>query len=290
MAIATDQVRYVEDFLADMGITVAKVDERSFPDERWLIVYVSEDALMAAQGTAGALEAGMNGQPGSGDAAWVVTFRPSRDEVPIENVTGKGRLADRRVNQLIQLLEARSRTSDALPSLKYVEDPRASLAAVGASRHHLIYGRRGVGKTALLLEAKRLAERQGHVAVWMNAHIVRRMSAAEAFSVIAESALATLARHGGTSSGPSFARLQEEADALAGLRKTGGISEAAVGQRLADLNQALRAVLREGLIRLYLYIDDFYLLPAPHNRCCWITLPGFFETVMAGSRSQVLND
>jgi len=264
MPTINTESEYVTRVLADAGIAVSKIDERSFPEERWLIVYVPEESLVASQSTAGSIERSLNdaGSGGSeGKSAWVVTFRPTSVGDTTEEVAGRSRLATRQVDQLIQLLEARSRTSDALPSLKYVEDPRASLAAVGASRHHLIYGRRGVGKTALMLEAKRNAERQGHVAVWINAHVVRQLDAPSAFCVIAENALATLAKYGGSSSGASFARIQKESDELAALRANDELSDIVIGKKLPDLNQALRAVLHEGLVRIYIYIDDFYLLP-----------------------------
>lgn len=254
---------YVNRTLAEAGIRVDRIEERSFPEEHWLIVYVAQGSLIAAQSAAGSIEAALNAGLGpQGTAAYVVTFRPTigADESS-DDVAAKGRLSSNRVDQLIQLLEARSRTSDALPSLHYVQDPRASLAAVGASRHQLIYGRRGVGKTALLLEAKRSAERQGHVGVWTNAHIVRQLSAAEAFSVIAESVLLALLKQRGSSSGAAFQRLDRLRAELVAERAAGKTTDKFVGRKMPDLNEAFRAVLRGGLLRLFVYLDDFYLLP-----------------------------
>lgn len=258
-------IGYVTEVLADSGIEVARVDERSFPEERWLIVYVPEASMLAAQSTAGVIERALNTSPEHAEidaGSWVVTFRPAPVEAPQRALLPKGRLFTREVDQLVQLLEARSRTSDALPSLNYVEDPRASLAAVGASRHHLIYGRRGVGKTALLLEAKRNAERQGHVTVWFNAHVVRNLPPSEAFLAIAENALSALSKHAGSSSGSSFAKLGSLNEELKGLRASGRPTEIDVARYLPDLNNALRGLLREGLLRMYIYVDDFYLFPS----------------------------
>lgn len=162
MTIST-HVDVLTQSLSDAGIAIADVEERAFPGEHWLIAFVDPEFMSAAQKLAGTLERTLNARAGGNDSAFVVMFRSkSSDEVHDLPEPGRGRLAGRDVDQLIQLLEARSRTSDALPSLQYMEDPRASLAAVGASRHQMIYGRRGVGKTALLLEAKRIAERDGH--------------------------------------------------------------------------------------------------------------------------------
>lgn len=249
--------------LEEAGLVASDVQERFFPGEHWLIVYVPEDGLVAAQSFAGTAEAELN-KLRPEEQAIVLTFRPER-KTPEEEVSGRegqGRLHGKRIDQLVQLLEARSRTSDALPSLKYVEDPRATLSTIGASRHHLIYGRRGVGKTALMLESKRDAERAGHLTVWINAHVLRGIPPEEAFAVVAGSALDVLARHGGTSQGAGFAELNRQAEELSKFRSAKmPLPATAISDLLPGLNSALRSVLRDGLIRLYIYVDDFYLTP-----------------------------
>lgn len=269
---SSDYESLISSALKEANISIVRVDERSFPGERWFVVWVNEDALVAAQSLAGSIEQALNELSDVANQSLVVTFRPHRAEVnkPSEEEP-RSPLAGPKVDQLIQLLEARSRTSDALPSLKYMEDPRASLAAIGASRHHLVYGRRGVGKTALLLEAKRIAERDGYVTAWVNAHTLRRLDAASAFLAAAEVALNSLIHHAGSSQGESYIRLKETQSNLARLRTEGPVSEVALGEMVADLNRSLRGVLREGLVRLYLYIDDFYLFPEraqPHFLDC----------------------
>ncbi|MDQ0697541.1 hypothetical protein QF048_003983 [Streptomyces sp. W4I9-2] len=269
---STSYEALISSALEEANISIIKVDERSFPGERWFVVWVNEDALVAAQSLAGSIEQALNEASDAANHSLVVTFRPHRVEVKKpEEEKSKSPLSGPKVDQLIQLLEARSRTSDALPSLKYMEDPRASLPAIGASRHHLVYGRRGVGKTALLLEAKRMAERDGHVTAWVNAHTLRRLDAASAFLATAEVALNSLVHHAGSSQGDSYVRLKETQSSLAQLRAAGPVSEVELGEMVADLNRSLRGVLREGLVRLYLYIDDFYLFPEraqPHFLDC----------------------
>ncbi|MEU6734725.1 ATP-binding protein [Streptomyces physcomitrii] len=258
--------------LEEAGISIIRVDERSFPGERWFVVWVDEDSLVTAQSLAGSIEQALNSVSEVANHSLVVTFRPHRaEEKKTGEVNGKSPLSGPKMDQLIQLLEARSRTSDALPSLKYMEDPRASLAAVGASRHHLVYGRRGVGKTALLLEAKRSAEKDGHVTAWINAHTLRRLDVASAFLGIAEVTLNSLIQHAGSSQGDSYVRLKESSVRLSQLRAERPVSDAFLGEMVAELNRSLRSVLREGLVRLYLYIDDFYLFPQvaqPHLLDC----------------------
>ena len=259
-----DHTAYIRRALGDADVQVDDHDiqERTFPGERWIIILVPEDTLLVAQSLAGSIERGLNEASHDEESPFTVVFRsrPEQSKAGVASARG-GLLFTPQVDQLIQLLEARSRTSDALPSLKYVEDPRASLAAVGASRHQLIYGRRGVGKTALLLEAKRSAERQGDVTVWLNAHVFRNSNPSMAFLYIAELVLTSLAKHGGSSQAESFARIKEKSEQIADLQVQNDIDDSTVGRIITDLNGVLRRVLRQGLVRLNIYIDDFYLFP-----------------------------
>lgn len=256
----TTPVDAIREILGEAVITPTDIQERQFPGEHWLIVYVPRASLTAAQSFAGEAEAKLNATRSSGDEI-VLTFRPERDEVetPDSGREGRGRLHSKRIDQLIQLLEARSRTSDALPSLKYVEDPRASLAATSASRHQLIFGRRGVGKTALMLESKRRAEQSGHATAWLNAHVLRGLTPHAAFIAASSAMIDTLSRHAGTSTGSAFAELQRQGAHLKSLKDSKTL-DTDVLATLPALNAALRGVLRDGLLRLYAYIDDFYLI------------------------------
>lgn len=248
--------------LAEAGISVVRVEERSFPGERWLLVYVPSESLVVAQSLAGELEGEVNEASQANEVPFSLVFRPAADAAPVVSGTERrGRLSGPKIDALIQLLEARSRTSDALPSLKYVEDPRASLAAVAASRHQFIYGRRGVGKTAILLEAKRLAERDGDVTVWLNAHPFRRLDAPTAYLRLANAVFAALLKHGGSSQADAFSQLREQVERIRKSLEDKIINTEDVSRMLPGQNAALRTILREGLLRLNVYIDDFYYFP-----------------------------
>jgi hypothetical protein len=260
--MTNDHLAYVRNALAEAEVAVDDIQERSFPGERWVIVIVPTNGLLVAQSLAGAIERGLNAIDHGNESPFTIVFRaPAEDAETSVDSTRRGRLSSAKFDQLIQLLEARSRTSDALPSLKYVEDPRASLAAVAASRHQVIYGRRGVGKTALLLEAKRLAESQGNVTVWMNAHVFRNLDAPTSFLHIAKAALTALAKHGGSSQAEAFGRVKETSENITSLLAEMRVTGQDVGRLLADLNGVLRGILRQGLVRLNIYVDDFYLFP-----------------------------
>lgn len=260
--MSSDYKDHVNRRLGEAGIAVQRIEERSFPGERWLVAYVPVDSLVVAQSLAGELESSLNLSDEGSDAPFSLVFRPYTEEVSSAAETDrKGGLSGSKIDQLIQLLEARSRTSDALPSLKYVEDPRASLAAVAASRHQFIYGRRGVGKTALLLEAKRLAERKGDVTIWLNAHTFRSLDAPTAYLRLADAIFSALLKHSGTSQAEAFSRLKDEGDRIRSSLNANPIDGTNVSRMLPGQNGALRSVLREGLLRLDVYIDDFYFFP-----------------------------
>jgi hypothetical protein len=99
------------------------------------------------------------------------------------------------------------------------------------------------------------------VSVWFNAHLVRNLRAEEAFCVIAEAVMTQVARAGGTSESAAFERAREMGGRLTALRDAGSVEFDQVSRLLPDLNGALRSLLRRGLFRMYLYIDDYYLLP-----------------------------
>jgi hypothetical protein len=82
-------------------------------------------------------------------------------------------------------MNARARTSEALPSLRYVPDVAENKALAVSPRHHLVFGRRGVGKTALLLEARRQLEKEGALTLWVNMQSLRGFNRDDAFLTIA---------------------------------------------------------------------------------------------------------
>ncbi|WP_167352069.1 ATP-binding protein [Rhodococcus gordoniae] len=253
-----DAASAIKPTLEQAGIAALDIQQREFPGEFWVIVTVDPDLVAVGQSLAGELETRVKAPDGS---TVTVLFRGSPPTTAEEPVSiASGRLHDSSVDRLIQLLEARSRTSDAVPSLSYMEDPRASLNAIASPRHHLIYGRRGVGKTALLLEVKRIAELEGHVAVWINTHTLRRLSAEAAFSVVIDSVLENLILRIGSSSSGIISTLDELRHKL-----VDDTSEDTAVKLIPDLNRTLRRVLRPGLLRLYVFLDDFYLLDSQHQ-------------------------
>jgi Cdc6-like AAA superfamily ATPase len=166
----------VERELRQAGIFPISVQIRTFPGEVIAIIEVDRDyeiALGVAQKLDEQIENGF------------VTVRQVKSTSGKKAASGPVRdVNNPRVGNLIDLLNSRSRTSESQPSLRYIQDVEERLGLATSPRHHLIFGRRGVGKTALLLEAKRVLEAEGSHVLWINMQPLRSLAAAHAFLTV----------------------------------------------------------------------------------------------------------
>jgi hypothetical protein len=121
------------------NIPLGKSSVRSFPGETIVIVEVSERDFERAVATANDLDSQL---PGG-----FVTVKKAPHEVIYPSRASAVSLLDPRVDDLIAVLSARSRTSEQQPSLRYVRDAAQTISLATSGRHHLIFGRRGVGNT-----------------------------------------------------------------------------------------------------------------------------------------------
>ncbi len=176
MAIDATVRQLVEREFASAGLRPVSIQIRSFPGETIAIVEVDanyERALSVAQMLDGKIENGF------------VTVRQVAPKAPKKQLGGSVKdVHDERVATLLELLSARSRTSETQPSLRFVKDVDERLNLAVSARHQLIFGRRGVGKTSLLLEAKRMLEQGGALVLWVNMHPMRTLDAGRAFLTI----------------------------------------------------------------------------------------------------------
>lgn len=261
--MASSPAEIIQNQLDEAGLTTVAIEERKFPGETWHLVFVPPTDLPAAQTLAGAIETRLSSET-KDESTTSVVFRAREADLEVPDISSAAPLsglAKPEVDNLIKLLEARSRTSDAVPSLRYMEDPRANLSTVATTRHQVVFGRRGVGKTAILLEARRQADAVGHSTVWLNSHLFRGLPAERAFLAVARAILGTLARDGGSSNNPVFGSLGSLEDELTDLLAAEATTPLTISALLPRLNETLKSVLRPDLLRLFVYLDDFYLLP-----------------------------
>lgn len=255
--MTVDEHRIVE-ALGEIGVLGVGVRVNVFDDERIFRVTVPEAALSAAQSLAASLEAELSAQGGTA----VVVIRATTAEAPAPGGPVRS-LDDPRVSKLVQLLASRSRTSEALPSLSYIPNNTANLSLVVSPRNHLVFGRRGAGKTALLLEARRHVEDAGGITVWVNMQPWRKLAVPEVFLGIQRSIITTLAGSASAGyNGKAFpGRLDELKAEIAELLDRDVVDEHSVHRLVPEIQGAIRqATLAMGR-RLFVFLDDFYYVP-----------------------------
>jgi hypothetical protein len=166
----------VLDRFRQSGLEPITVEVKSFPGETIVVVEVDSQhdrAVDIARELDGQIESGFVTVRQS------ATRRTPPPQQPVQSVL------DDRMPHLIELMNARARTSEAQPSLRYVPDVAERKALAVSPRHHLVFGRRGVGKTALLLEARKQLEKDGALTLWVNMQPLRRLDRVTAFLTIA---------------------------------------------------------------------------------------------------------
>lgn len=262
----TDQIR--SRFEAE-GVRVVSVTERAFPGEIIFIVEVRDhydEAIALASKIDCEIEGGF------------ITVRKATESAPstARRVSG---VRDEQITGLIELMDARSRTSEAQPSLNYVADVAGRLAAARARRHHVVFGRRGVGKTALLLEAKRLIEAAGEQALWLNLQSLRGLDTSATFLTFA-SRLCDLmiANFLGFPAPPASLNIAKDLRGeCARLLGSASLSLARVLPMVPQLQQLVRQYCEETQLALFLFFDDAHYISRSE-------LPQFLDMVHGVTR------
>jgi hypothetical protein len=238
------------------GIPLRSIDVRRYPQETAFIVFVTESNLRRGATLGNELDEVL----ADGDLPGFVAVRvapaaPGVDAGPIRNGVQNQRAVD-----LEQLLTSRARTSEAQPSLAYIPNAAANVATVVAPRHHLIFGRRGAGKTALLVEAKRRAEAQGAVTVWTNVQTYRREPPERIFLWTAERLSDEIFVNAGKSSSVAelASSLSSDVNELLGRQEVGKHD---VERLIPVIQQLVRRFQDFTGRRVFIFLDDFYYVP-----------------------------
>jgi hypothetical protein len=260
---------------AKQGLVVMDVETRAFPQEAHHIVFVRPDDVERALVLGNRLQL-----PSLGDVDEFVIVRPAttamlttagaRSGGPIRSVH------DERCGELINLVSARSRVSNAQPSLAYVPDVRANFAAVTAARHNLVFGRRGAGKTALLVEAKQQLDSSGSVTAWINIQTYRRETHQRVVLYVLNDMLnALLASHSVDETSQvaiSLSTLSARVQALLDADET---PDRLVHDLVPRAQRVLRDYVSVSGRPLFVFLDDFYYLPRSQQPDVLDLLHGF---------------
>lgn len=251
----TDLTDMVRRLLRERNFNPLSVSERAFPNETILVVELEDeyvaDGIKASNDIERVLPAG----------CLLVIRRANKALSPTKaNVTS---VNDDRVSRLIELLNERSRTSEHQPSLHYIKDAPQNLRIALTRRHHLIFGRRGVGKTALLLEAKRQTEDAGSLNVWVNMQVLRGLDAQRAFLTIVQRLcdLPSLLYRARATKGATLQVAQGingSIDAL--LSRSTALPSQRVASIVPRVQQFLSLLSNERATDLFIFVDDLHYL------------------------------
>lgn len=197
----------------------------------------------------------------------MISVRRAQSQAPREPSPMPEGVSDPRAVELRQLISARSRASEVQPSLSYIPDSSMNMDAVAGPRHQLIFGRRGAGKTALMVEAKKRVDGQGQLSAWINVQTYRLepMERVLLYTLkIALDAIRADARITGSAS-PTIDRAYEIAETVETLLEEDDVSATRTSRLIPNINETLKRYLQARGVSLYLFIDDFYYVPRRHQ-------------------------
>lgn len=247
------------EWTSQLGYLTDSINIKTAGDETWIVLSVSAEKMtLAVESTNVILSQIDANYPQIENPA--VIFKPKqKEERRVENTSRAG-LNSREVESFVSLLETRSRTTEVIPSLKYVPNPHANIRSAMEPGHLFIYGRRGVGKTALALEARKNLEAEGYVTSWVNAQTIRNFDAGRAFLSVIDRLLSDLKARLFNSGSDLVAELNSLRERISKLVQPDVSIESEVPNVILETNRILRLILRPGILRAYIFIDDFYLL------------------------------
>jgi hypothetical protein len=238
----------------EAGVSLVTIEVRTFPGETIYVVEVEPDVLGEAVRSSGPVESTL----GPGNLIVVrqakSSLQPQRSAVQSVN--------DERVSKLVELLNERSRTSEQQPSLEYIKDAAENLRIAVTRRHHLIFGRRGVGKTALLLEAKKQIEKSAGGVLWMNMQVLRGLDAKRSFLTVLKRIceLPVVAHRERTNVPQSVLKANALSEAVQRLSNSASLSDQKVAQLVPDAQRLVGLVCAELAGDLFIFIDDLRYL------------------------------
>lgn len=238
----------------ERGIDPISISVRDFPSETIIIVEVAQEVRDQALKFSTPIEQEL--PPGH-----LMVVRGVK--LPIEKKVGSvSSVNDERVSRLVELLNERSRTSEQQPSLEYIKDAGENLRIAMTRRHHIVYGRRGVGKTALLLEAKRQIERINGLVLWVNMQVLRGLDARRAFLTLVQRVCEMPAViHRSRSEKPASVALADSINSSAHrLLDQAQITAQNVASLVPKCQRLIAHLCAESAGDLFIFIDDLHYL------------------------------
>ncbi len=260
LQLPIDTETSIKNRFSEIGIQLQSIERRDYPEESIFVVHVTEDNFDTAAKLGNSLDTELAQQ---GFDGFVVVRKVEREEKDAMDRL-KGGVQNPKTTELIDVLTARSRTSETQPSLSYVPDTAQNILAATTSRHHLIFGRRGTGKTALMVEAKKRVENQGYLSSWINIQTYRSEPINRIFVWICSNVCQRMqVFYSNKERTPHLLtlilRLRDDTDRLLAKQE---ISANEVSRLVPNIQNVIRRFTDTNATRLYIFLDDLHYLPS----------------------------
>ena len=260
LQLPIDTETFIQNRFSEVGIEIQLIERKDYPGERIFVVHTTEDDFDRAARVGNTLDRELAAQGFDG----FVAVRKVEREVKNRMTRLKDGIKDPKATELANLLTARSRTSEVQPSLSYVPDTAQNILTAITPRHHLIFGRRGTGKTALMLEAKRRVESKGYLTSWINIHTHSRESAKRIFvwiclDVCEQMQIFYSQKESIPRSLTLISKLRDDTDNLLAKQE---ISADEVGRLVPYMQRIIRRFADTSATQFYIFLDDLHYLPS----------------------------
>ena len=260
LQLPIDTETFIQNRFSEVGIEIQSIERKDYPGESIFVVHTTEDDFDRAARVGNTLDHELAAQGFDG----FVAVRKAEREVKSVITRLKDGIKDPKATELVNLLTARSRTSEVQPSLSYVPDTAQNILTAITPRHHLIFGRRGTGKTALMLEAKHRVESKGSLTSWINIHTHSRESAERIFvwiclDVCEQMQIFYSQKESIPRSLTLISKLRDDTDSLLAKQE---ISADEVGRFVPYMQRIIRRFADTSATQFYIFLDDLHYLPS----------------------------
>ena len=264
LQLPIERETFIQNRLSEVGIQIQSIERKDYPGESLFVVWVPEEDFYRAVTVGNALDYEFAAQGFDGFVVVRKGERKTEREVRRMMTRLKDGVQNPKAKELANLLIARARTSERQPSLSYIPDTAQNILTAITPRHHLIFGRRGTGKTALMVEAKQRVESEGCLSYWINIQTHRGESANRIFVWICRNMCERMqvfySKQQKTPQPLSLiSKLQDDTDNL--LAET-EISTGEVSRVVPYMQNVIRQFIDTNATRLYIFLDDLHYLPS----------------------------
>lgn len=254
-----DSETLIRERFSQRGVDLSSLERRDYPEETIFIARVDEEDFAVAANLGNEIDYELEEH---GVKGFVTVRRAEQSSAASSAARLKLGVLDARATVLVNLVTARSRTSEIQPSLSYVPDAAKNILTVTAPRHQLIFGRRGAGKTALMVEAKRRVDKEGHSSTWINLQTLRHAPASLAYVWVCQRVCELIqAFYAGRARAPQvLTSASALRDTVELLISAGHCSDDDANNLIPRMQDTIRRFLETNALRLYIFLDDLHYL------------------------------